>query len=141
MPDSMAPREKLSDDERREITLAALGDANKTELAAKHQISRRWIYFLLDEAMEDPEGKLAEAEKEAEFRRRVKEILDARPPKPARPAVPDLTDKTDNWLISFTQQAILARNEQQVEAAGQEWHRRGRDDVMPREMEKWAPKD
>ncbi len=51
------------------------GDANKTELAAKHRISRRWIYFLLDEAMEDPEGKLAEAEKEAEFRRRVKEIL------------------------------------------------------------------
>lgn len=83
MPDSMTPREKLSDEERREVTLLALGDANKTELAARFGISRRWIYFLIDEAMEDPEGKLAEAEKEAEFRRRVKEILDQRtPPQP-----------------------------------------------------------
>ncbi len=89
----------------------------------------------------DRAGKPDEAETEAEFRRRVKEILEKRPPKPARPDIPDLGDKSDNWLVSFTQQAILARNEQQVEAADEEWRRRGRDDVVPREIEKWGPKD
>jgi len=51
-----------------------------------------------------------------------------------------LRDKTDQWLYSFTQQAILTRNEPQIRAADDEWRRRGRPDVVPRERAKWESK-
>ena len=54
--------------------------------------------------------------------------------------IPNLSDKLERWLHSFTQQAILARNEPQIRAAEEEWQRRGRPDVVPREREKWEHK-
>ncbi len=73
-------RPKLSVDDRRALTLAAFSETNRTRLARRYDVTREWLYGLMREAARDPEGKLAEAEKEAEFRRRVKEILDRRQP-------------------------------------------------------------
>ncbi len=81
MPDQMTPREKMSADDRRAMTLRALSGANKVELAAEFGVSRRWVYDLLEDATADPEGKVAEAERELYFRRQVKEILDRREPR------------------------------------------------------------
>ncbi|MGH3145568.1 MAG: hypothetical protein ACRDTR_07160 [Rubrobacter sp.] len=57
------------------------------------------------------------------------------------PNVPELRDEPDNYLHSFTQQAILAQNEEQVADADEEWQRRGRPDVVPREKKKWTFED
>jgi hypothetical protein len=53
--------------------------------------------------------------------------------------VPDLRDKADSWLISFTEEAVLARNERHIAAAGEEWQRRDRPDVVPRIREQFGP--
>ena len=55
--------------------------------------------------------------------------------------IPNLRDKSDDWLISFTEQAVLARNEPQIRAAEEEWERRGRPDVVPRVREQYGPKE
>ncbi len=34
--------------------------------------------------------------------------------------IPDLRDKADGWLTSFTEEAVLARNEQHIAAADEE---------------------
>ena len=67
---------KLNPDERRAIVLAALQtNANLSELARRYGISRQRVYQLLKDAMIDPRGKLLEAERETEFRRRVQELV------------------------------------------------------------------
>ena len=67
---------KLTPDERRAIVLAALEhDANVTELARRYGVSRARIYQLLESATIDPRGELLEAQREAEFRRRVQELV------------------------------------------------------------------
>jgi hypothetical protein len=53
--------------------------------------------------------------------------------------IPDLRDKADSWLTSFTEEAVLARNEQHIAAADEEWRRRGRSDVVPRIREQFGP--
>ncbi len=59
-----------------------------------------------------------------------------------RPAVtrevPVLHDKTDRWLHSFTEEAVLVRNERHIGAAEEEWRRRGRPDVVPRVREQYG---
>ena len=67
---------KLTPDERRAIVMAALQfDANKSEVARRYNLSRSRLYQLLESALTDPKGKLREAEREAEFRRRVRELV------------------------------------------------------------------
>lgn len=53
--------------------------------------------------------------------------------------IPDLTDKDDRWLTSFTEEAVLSRNEENIVAAEEEWQRRGRPDVVPRIREQFGP--
>ncbi len=72
MPDSMT---KQSKNDRREMVLKALQDANKSALAADYGVSRQRLPALVREAETDPEIKLAEAEAEVAFRRRVLELL------------------------------------------------------------------
>ncbi len=67
---------KLSPDERRAVVMAALEpNANISEIARRYGIRRQRIYQLLKDAMIAPRGKLREAERETEFRRRVKELV------------------------------------------------------------------
>ena len=72
MPDSMT---KQSKNDRREMVLKALQDANKSALAADYGVSRQRLHALVREAETDPEIKPAEAEAEVAFRRRVLELL------------------------------------------------------------------
>ncbi len=53
--------------------------------------------------------------------------------------IPDLRDKDDRWLTSFTEEAVLARNERNIAAAEEEWQRRDRPDVVPRIREQFGP--
>jgi transposase-like protein len=65
---------KLAKEERRAIVLHALAPGtNKSELARSYGISRQRVYQILDEELEDAEGKLRAAEAELTFRRRVLE--------------------------------------------------------------------
>ena len=52
---------------------------------------------------------------------------------------PDLRDKDERWLTSFTEEAVLARNERDIAAAEEEWRRRDRPDVVPRIREQFGP--
>jgi transposase-like protein len=66
---------KLVPDEQRAVVMAALQPkANKSEIARRYGISRSRVYQLLESALRDPKEKLREAEREAEFRRRVLEL-------------------------------------------------------------------
>jgi transposase-like protein len=72
---------KLVPDEQRAIVIAALQyRSNKSEIARRYGISRARIYQLLNHALTDPRGKLREAEREVEFRRRVLELTRWRQP-------------------------------------------------------------
>ena len=53
--------------------------------------------------------------------------------------IPDLRDKDDRWLTSFTEEAVLARNERNIAAAEEEWQRRDRPNVVPSIREKFGP--
>jgi hypothetical protein len=53
--------------------------------------------------------------------------------------IPDLRDKADSWLTSFTEEAVLARNERAIAAAEEEWQRRDRPDVVPSIREQFGP--
>ncbi len=53
--------------------------------------------------------------------------------------VPDLRDKDERWLTSFTEEAVLARNERNIAAAEEEWRRRDRPDVVTRIREQFGP--
>jgi hypothetical protein len=53
--------------------------------------------------------------------------------------IPDLRDKPDSWLTSFTEEAVLARNESHIAAAEGEWRRRGKPDVVPKIREQFGP--
>jgi hypothetical protein len=53
--------------------------------------------------------------------------------------IPDLRDKDERWLTSFTEEAVLARNERDIAAAEEEWRRRDRPDVVPRIREQFGP--
>ncbi len=55
------------------------------------------------------------------------------------PEIPELRDKDDNWLTSFTEEAVLARNEQHIAAVEEEWRRRGRPDVVSYVREQFGP--
>jgi len=66
---------KLVPDEQRAVVIAALQPkANKSEVARRYGISRGRVYQILGSALTDPKGKLREAEREIEFRRRVLEL-------------------------------------------------------------------
>jgi len=52
--------------------------------------------------------------------------------------IPDLRDKDERWLTSFTEEAVLARNERNIAAAEEEWRRRDRPDVVPRIREQFG---
>jgi transposase-like protein len=69
----MSPR--LYPDERRAIVLEALQPHSSiTQIARRYGISRQRVYQLVEGAIIDSKDKLREAEKEAEFRRRVREL-------------------------------------------------------------------
>ena len=53
--------------------------------------------------------------------------------------IPDLRGKDERWLTSFTEEAVLARNERNIAAAEEEWQRRDRPDVVPRIREQFGP--
>jgi transposase-like protein len=66
---------KLTPEERRAVVMAALQpNANISEIARRYSIRRQRVYQLLEDALLDPKGKLTEAEREAQFRRRVWEL-------------------------------------------------------------------
>jgi transposase-like protein len=66
---------KLTPEERRAVVMAALQpNANISEIARRYNIRRQRVYQLLEDALTDPKGKLMEAEREAQFRRRVWEL-------------------------------------------------------------------
>jgi transposase-like protein len=68
-------RYKLTPDERRAVVMAALEpNANFSEIARRFGIRRQRVYQLLESVIIDPKGKLREAEREVEFRRRVWEV-------------------------------------------------------------------
>jgi hypothetical protein len=75
LPDKVERTRPLSGDQRREIVLATLNGENKSFLARRYGISRRWLYDLLEDATSDPEGKYEEAVKELAFRREVRDLL------------------------------------------------------------------
>ena len=76
MPEQMTPAEKLNNDQRRALVLAAISpDANKKKLAAEAGISRQWLHRMIEEAEDDPEGKFEEAVKEVRFRRQMRDLL------------------------------------------------------------------
>ena len=55
----------MTGEERRALVLEALSPgANKTELANRYGVSRQRIYQILDEELDDAEGKLRAAEDE-----------------------------------------------------------------------------
>jgi len=63
---------KLHPDEQRAVVMDALQyRSNKSEIARRFGISRSRVYQLMESAVTDPKGKLREAEREVEFRRRV----------------------------------------------------------------------
>ena len=69
----MSPR--LYPDERRAVVLEALrSQSSITQIARRYGISRQRVYQLLEGAITDSKGKLRGTEKEAEFRRRVREL-------------------------------------------------------------------
>jgi hypothetical protein len=53
--------------------------------------------------------------------------------------IPDLKDKAERWLTSFTEEAVLARNERHIAAAEEEWRRRDRPDVVRSIREQFGP--
>ena len=66
---------KLYPDERRAVVLEALRTQSSiTQIARRYGISRQRVHQLVEGAIIDSKGKLKEAEKEAEFRRRVREL-------------------------------------------------------------------
>jgi transposase-like protein len=66
---------KLTPEERRAVVMEALQpNANISEIARCYSIRRQRVYQLLEDALLDPKGKLMEAEREAQFRRRVWEL-------------------------------------------------------------------
>ena len=66
---------KLTSEQRRAVVMAALKpNANISEIARRYGIRRQRVYQLLENVLLDPKGKLIEAQREAEFRRRVWEL-------------------------------------------------------------------
>jgi transposase-like protein len=71
--------------ERHEITLKAIEiladyhpSTSITELAKEHGITRQAVYQYVHVALDDPEGRLAQAEAEVEFRREVFKLVRGR---------------------------------------------------------------
>ncbi len=63
---------KLTNDQRRAMVLSALRrEGTVQEIANRYGVARSWLYVLMDEARDDPSGRLDEAEREAAFRRAV----------------------------------------------------------------------
>lgn len=61
---------------RRQIILEALlPDANLSKIARDYDINRSTLYELIEHAVTNPKAKMLEAEAEAEFRRRVWELV------------------------------------------------------------------
>lgn len=69
------PYTTLSPEARREIVLRALSGERRSSLAREHGVSESYVYRLISEATSDPTARLAEAEAELEFRRRVLGLL------------------------------------------------------------------
>lgn len=75
LPDKATRTGPLPSTDRHALVLAVLNGENKAMLGRRYGVSRRWVYDLLEDAVSDPEGRLAEAEDEAAFRREVRDIL------------------------------------------------------------------
>ena len=65
---------KLTTQQRRDMVLSALSGESRVEVSKRYNVARSWLYSLLDEAQNEPERKLKEAEAEVEFRRSVIEL-------------------------------------------------------------------
>jgi transposase-like protein len=66
---------KLPDEDRRRMVLEAVTPwASVMRVAQKYGIQRNALYGHIKRAMQDPEGKMREAEAEAAFRRKVYEM-------------------------------------------------------------------
>jgi transposase-like protein len=67
----------MRDNEKRnEIVLKALDpETNIAELAREYGISRQAVYEYLDYVLDDPEGRLSQAEEDLEFRREVLRLI------------------------------------------------------------------
>ena len=64
----------LNNEARRELTLRALAGESPTRLSKEYGISRSRVYQMMDEAREaDHEARIAEAEAEAAFWRKIGE--------------------------------------------------------------------
>ena len=67
---------KLSNEERRQVILEALQpNANLTQIAREHGITRWAIYDYFKYVLEDPKQRLQDAEAEAAFRRKGWELV------------------------------------------------------------------
>ncbi len=74
MPKELHPKNK-----RRAAVFAAMQpDANRSEVARRFGMTRRYLYTLIAESTKQPERKLAEAREEAEYRRRIFDLTMAR---------------------------------------------------------------
>jgi transposase-like protein len=70
------PYNKLSPEERRSLILAAVKPgANVTNVARQFGVTRNAVYDHYNRAARDPEGQWREAQAEADFRRKVYEML------------------------------------------------------------------
>jgi transposase-like protein len=66
----------LPNDERGQIILEALQpDSNLTEIARRRGVHRNTIYGYLRFVLDDPKGRMLDAEAEAAFRRKVWELV------------------------------------------------------------------
>lgn len=68
---------RLTNRERRVVTLAAIEQNSSSAVAKKHGISRETLCGWVREAKADPEGALREAQEELAFRRQVLELMAA----------------------------------------------------------------
>lgn len=73
------PKEKLTPDERRILTLRALDGEPVSALAREFDVSRAWIYVLLEDVRNHHEEKLREIEREGEFLRQARKIIEREP--------------------------------------------------------------
>jgi transposase-like protein len=66
----------LTDEKRRQMILEAFGpESNISKIARQYGINRNTLHEHINRAVRDPEGRWREAQEEANFRRKVYELL------------------------------------------------------------------
>jgi transposase-like protein len=71
----MSPTKKLTNEERRRLTLAALRGVSVAKLTREYGVNRSYAYLLMNEAKADPDATYEEARREAAFRKEVRDLL------------------------------------------------------------------